>query len=91
MDKCRYLAWEKVDEYGFLEKIFGQLRAKGREINEDPFNNQKLKEYLGGRGDYVPRKRNCYNEFRGSTIEVEFDYCLLLWHIAIDLCYYDDI
>ena len=30
-------------------------------------------------------------ELKWSTIDVEFDHSLFLWHIATQLCYYEDI
>ncbi|XP_031272092.1 uncharacterized protein LOC116130497 [Pistacia vera] len=90
IEKCGYLSWKEVDN-GLLEMIFKQFLEKSKDIKEDPFDNKKLKELLGWRGDYVLSKSNYVNESHGSTIEVEFDYCLLLWHITTDLCCYDDI
>ncbi|XVF60555.1 hypothetical protein PTKIN_Ptkin08bG0057300 [Pterospermum kingtungense] len=33
----------------------------------------------------------CLELLKWSTIEVEFDRSLLLWHIVTQLCYYDDV
>ncbi|XP_031272925.1 uncharacterized protein LOC116131417 [Pistacia vera] len=89
IEKYKYLTWKEVDD-GLLEAIFIQLLEKSQELKGDLFDIKQCKELLGRRGDYVLSKRSFSNEFRWSTIEVEFDYSLLLWHIATDLCYYHD-
>ncbi|XVF58358.1 hypothetical protein PTKIN_Ptkin07bG0060000 [Pterospermum kingtungense] len=43
------------------------------------------------KGDYVLYKRKCLDLLKWSTTDVEFDHSLLLWHIATQLCYYQDI
>ncbi|XP_031272914.1 uncharacterized protein LOC116131407 [Pistacia vera] len=89
IEKYKYLTLKEVDD-DLLKAIFIQLLEKSQEIKEDLFYIKQCKELLGRRGDYVLSKRSFSNEFRWSTVEVEFDYSLLLWHIATDLCYYDD-
>ncbi|XP_039159352.1 uncharacterized protein LOC104422985 isoform X2 [Eucalyptus grandis] len=59
--------------------------------SDSGFDPRIVKEMLGERGDFTLQKRNCLEELQWSTIRVDFDRSLLLWHIATDLCYYSDL
>ncbi|TXG68347.1 hypothetical protein EZV62_003282 [Acer yangbiense] len=79
-----YLTQEDVDA-NLQKLIFEQLQDKSKKIicNFDDYVDKRksLKELLDGRGDYG---------LKWSTTELDFDHCLLVWHIATDLCYYPD-
>ncbi|XP_031264859.1 uncharacterized protein LOC116123192 [Pistacia vera] len=83
------LTWKDVND-DLQEFIFKQLLNKGKKIEEGGFTVELCKEFLAQRGDYALSERFCLDEFRWSTLDVEFDHSLLLWHIATDLCYYSD-
>ncbi|XP_044469673.1 uncharacterized protein LOC123198932 [Mangifera indica] len=90
IDKYKYLSWKELDN-DLLEMIFKQLQRKSKEIKDDHFDMKRCKELLSQRGEYVSSERVYVNDLiRSSTIDVEFDYSLLLWHVTTDLCYYDD-
>ncbi|XP_022773745.1 uncharacterized protein LOC111315995 [Durio zibethinus] len=70
--------------------IFQQLKERSENINS-LFDVNSCKKLLSYRGDCVLDKMNCLELLKWSTIEVEFDHSLLLWHIATQLCYYEDV
>ncbi|XP_031272091.1 uncharacterized protein LOC116130496 [Pistacia vera] len=88
IEKYQYLTWDDV-EIDLRESIFRQLVEKAKRIEGDLFNIKLCKELLAQRGDNVLHIYGL-DALNWSTIEVEFDHSLLLWHIATDLCYYDD-
>ncbi|XP_031274242.1 uncharacterized protein LOC116132717 [Pistacia vera] len=50
------------------------------------------KNALAERGDHVLKIRyGLGDRFDWCTIKVEFEYSILAWHIATDLCYYSDL
>ncbi|KAK3220311.1 hypothetical protein Dsin_014281 [Dipteronia sinensis] len=49
-----------------------------------------LNETLDRRGDYVLHRYAVFDQFRWSTIEV-YSISLLIWHIATDLIYYNEL
>ncbi|XVE68220.1 hypothetical protein DITRI_Ditri09bG0050900 [Diplodiscus trichospermus] len=71
--------------------IFHQLKERSENITSIS-NVNECKKLLSYRGDHVLDKMKCPERLKyGSTIEVEFDQSLLLWHIATQLCYWDDV
>ncbi|CAI8603930.1 unnamed protein product [Vicia faba] len=74
---------------GLKELIFDQLKDKSEEATD----TEACKKLCAHKGDRVLRKWNCHNirDINHSIKEVEFDQSILLWHIATDLCYLDDI
>ncbi|KAK1558402.1 hypothetical protein Q3G72_001929 [Acer saccharum] len=90
----RYLSREDVD-IDLQKVIFEHLQCQSNEIIEkfDDYigkGRSLMKELLYRRGDYVIEKMNFSDEFKWSTIEVDFDQSLLTWHIATNLCYYPE-
>lgn len=63
--------------------IFQQLIMKSRTV-------ESWKKFCSYMGEWVLEKDKYLDKLRWS-IEEEFDKSILLWHIATDLCYYDDI
>ncbi|KAM5579559.1 hypothetical protein ABKV19_009369 [Rosa sericea] len=68
------------------ELIFQQLLKKSKSATE--FG--ACKELCARRGDWVLINEGLHEKLRWS-IEEEFDKSILLWHIATDVCYYDDM
>ncbi|KAJ6779080.1 hypothetical protein OIU74_002795 [Salix koriyanagi] len=56
----------------------------------DPGMND-LKEILAERGDQVLKSMGFLEISRSAVVELDFHGSLLLWHIATDICYHDDI
>ncbi|KAJ6756742.1 hypothetical protein OIU79_029012 [Salix purpurea] len=56
----------------------------------DPGMND-LKEILAERGDQVLKSMGCLEISRTAVVGLDFHGSLLLWHIATDICYHDDI
>ncbi|XVE68233.1 hypothetical protein DITRI_Ditri09bG0052000 [Diplodiscus trichospermus] len=72
------------------ELIFQQLKERSKNIIRISDVNA-CKKLLSYRGDCVLEKMKCLELLKWSTIDVEFDHSLLLWHIATQLCYWDDV
>ncbi|KAF6990104.1 hypothetical protein CFC21_007350 [Triticum aestivum] len=66
--------------------IFKQLKDKANSTM-DPMSYRRFGDH---RGQWILQRKGCYQELRWSVDEVEFDESILLWHIATDLCFYDD-
>ncbi|XP_061954814.1 uncharacterized protein LOC133677009 [Populus nigra] len=81
-DELKELIWEYL--------IDKRSRYSHEMPQPDPGMND-LKEILAERGDYVLKKMGCLEEFRWAVVEIDFHGSLLLWHIATDICYHDDI
>ncbi|XP_011013312.1 PREDICTED: uncharacterized protein LOC105117361 [Populus euphratica] len=81
-DGLKELTWEYV-----LDK---RSRYSHEMPQPDPGMND-LKEILAERGDQVLKSMGCLEEFRWAVVEIDFHGSLLLWHIATDICYHDDI
>jgi hypothetical protein len=65
--------------------VLEQLREKASSTT-DPVTYKEFGEH---RGQWVLQRNGCYRQL-GWSVEVEFDESILLWHIATDLCFYDD-
>ncbi|KAK9724099.1 hypothetical protein RND81_05G048100 [Saponaria officinalis] len=78
-----------VDTYMFNQNmrklILSELKQKSKAA-DDP---QKIKNICSARGDWVLYSYGVEEvlELRNWIVEVEYDECLLLWHIATELCY----
>ncbi|KAJ6317007.1 hypothetical protein OIU78_020148 [Salix suchowensis] len=86
--------WEVISDE-LKELIWKYLLDKrSRHIYEmphpDPGMND-LKEILAERGDQVLKSMGCLEISRSAVVELDFHGSLLLWHIATDICYHDDI
>jgi hypothetical protein len=64
--------------------IFEQLKSKANST-KDPKSYRKLGEH---RGQWALQRKGLYPDL-GWSVDCEFDESILLWHIATDLCYYD--
>ncbi|KAI3419043.1 DUF4220 domain-containing protein [Psidium guajava] len=74
---------EPVSDY-LKKSVFKQLLEKS--MNAKDFRH--CKELCSYRGEGVLEKYNCKK--LGWSIEVEFDQSIILWHIATELCLYDE-
>jgi hypothetical protein len=87
-------SWEVISDE-LKELIWEYLKDKRSRYSHempqpDPGMND-LKEILAERGDHVLKSMGCLEEFRWAVVEIDFHGSLLLWHIATDICYHDDI
>ncbi|XP_011014308.1 PREDICTED: uncharacterized protein LOC105118132 [Populus euphratica] len=87
-------SWEVISDE-LKELIWEYLKDKRSRYSHerpqpDPGMND-LKEILAERGDQVLKSMGCLEEFRWAVVEIDFHGSLLLWHIATDICYHDDI
>lgn len=67
------------------KSIFKQLVDKSKGASDF----RVCKQLCGAKGEQVLQKYNCLDKF-SSSVEVEFDHSILLWHIATDLCFLSD-
>lgn len=65
--------------------IFDQLKTKANST-KDPKGYRKLGEH---RGQWALQRRGLYQQQLDWSVDGEFDECILLWHIATDLCFYE--
>jgi len=87
-------SWEVISDE--LKKLIWEyLKDKrSRYSHEMPYPDpgmNDLKEILAERGDQALKSMGCLEEFRWAVVEIDFHGSLLLWHIATDICYHDDI
>ncbi|XP_031257819.1 uncharacterized protein LOC116115826 [Pistacia vera] len=80
-----HLNWEKIDD-DLREAIFGQIKEKAEKM-KDSYTINSCKEFLAQRGDYVLEEKYELEEFKWSTVDLDFDHSLLIWHIATTVCY----
>ncbi|XVE80079.1 hypothetical protein DITRI_Ditri14bG0110600 [Diplodiscus trichospermus] len=94
LEKHQNVTWQDVDDK-MEDMIFRYLRDKSQ--GKEDVN--LCKEFLKSRGKNVieenflkVKEENSLKikDLEWSTVEVEFDHSLLLWHIATDICYYAD-
>ncbi|XP_044490020.1 uncharacterized protein LOC123214339 [Mangifera indica] len=90
LEKFQYLTWEDVNP-DFQEIIYrGIINAHEDNLRTDPRLGNSEKKILARRGDHVIKKNNLDEEGNWHTSQCDFDKSILAWHIATDLCYYDD-
>ncbi|KAL6880521.1 hypothetical protein ACP4OV_012086 [Aristida adscensionis] len=65
--------------------LFRQLKEKASSTTDPVI----FKEFGEHRGQWVLQRNGCYQQL-GWSVEAEFDESILLWHIATDLCFYDN-
>ncbi|XP_030458463.1 uncharacterized protein LOC115679061 [Syzygium oleosum] len=75
---------EPVSDYLKIS-VFEQLLEK----SWNAVDFRLCKELCSYRGEWVLKKYECIEKL-GWSINVEFDQSIILWHIATDLCLYDD-
>ncbi|XVE80081.1 hypothetical protein DITRI_Ditri14bG0110800 [Diplodiscus trichospermus] len=89
LEQHQNVTWQDVDPE-MEDTIFRYLKDKSLNIfSEDNEDVNLCKKFLESRGKDVIEE-NGLKHLEWSTVEVEFDHSLLLWHIATDLCYYVD-
>ncbi|KAJ6756740.1 hypothetical protein OIU79_029011 [Salix purpurea] len=81
-DELKGLIWEYL-----LDK---RSRYSHEMPDPDPGMND-LKEILAERGDQVLKSMGYLEISRTAVVGLDFHGSLLLWHIATDICYHDDI
>ncbi|XP_044489004.1 uncharacterized protein LOC123213595 [Mangifera indica] len=90
LEKFQYLTWEDVNP-DLQEIIYrGIINAHEDNLPTDPRLRDSEKKILARRGDHVIKKNNLDEEGNWYTSQCDFDKSILAWHIATDLCYYDD-
>ncbi|CAK7345018.1 unnamed protein product [Dovyalis caffra] len=94
LGKNHIQSWEVVSS-GLKEWIFQQLKDKRsrysyRMCSHDPSMND-LHEILSKRGDQVIGGERCLENFGWSVNCSDFNESLLMWHIATDICYHDEV
>ncbi|KAH7662154.1 Histone-lysine N-methyltransferase protein [Dioscorea alata] len=80
LDQFFYTKHKPVPEY-LKRVIFRELKLKTGSI----IDTASYKRFSACRGEWALRQKGYYKEL-GWSVEVEFDECVLLWHIATDLC-----
>ncbi|OMO79391.1 hypothetical protein CCACVL1_13698 [Corchorus capsularis] len=85
------VTWHQGIDEQLQRLIFQQVKEKVIRHMDNLLDAKLYKKLLNHRGDYVLEGISCLENLKWSTIKVEFDHSLILWHIATDLCYYDDI
>ncbi|KAF5733915.1 hypothetical protein HS088_TW16G00356 [Tripterygium wilfordii] len=85
LEKHRYQYFGVVSE-DLKSLIFEQVMKK----SSDALNIRVSKQLCAQRGDQILKDMGCFEDI-GWSVEVEFDQSILLWHIATDLCYSNDL
>lgn len=84
------VAWQGVVPE-LKDLIFQQLKDKSKIIMDNPDEIKLWETVSTHRGDDVLNQIGCGKDFEWSTVGVDFHDSLLLWHIATELCYYDEL
>ena len=87
---------ENLKEFIFEElkekaKSSEQLEEKAKSAEEKARRAEQsriAKEICSGRGDWILSQNACHSLL--WSVEKEYDECLLMWHIATDLCHYKE-
>ncbi|KVI00998.1 protein of unknown function DUF4220 [Cynara cardunculus var. scolymus] len=97
------LVYEKLGISGFLDSIkYVKPRKFTIDVRDFIFEELKLKSELAddletakeissARGDWVLRVEDGWSSLLRYVIDVDYDQSLLLWHIATELCYNDEL
>ncbi|KAL7176854.1 hypothetical protein ACSBR2_030235 [Camellia fascicularis] len=81
----RYRCKSKAVPSELKELIFKLLMEKSMSAK----NIKECKQLCAFRGSPVLEIMGCLDQL-GWSVEVEFDQSILIWHIATDICYYQD-
>lgn len=81
----RYRCKSKAVPSALKELIFQLLMEKSMSAK----NIKECKQLCAFRGSPVLEIMGCLDQL-GWSVEVEFDRSILIWHIATDICYYQD-
>lgn len=90
LEKHQNVKWQPGIDDDLKCLIFDQLDRRVKKP-EDLLNVELCNKVLNYRGECVLNEMKLLDELKWSTVDVEFDESILLWHIATHLCYYDDI
>jgi hypothetical protein len=73
--------------------IFEHLRQKAQKMKEDFnfFDKNARSKIICQRGDGVLEREGLLLDFKWCTTEVEFSRSILVWYLAADICYRDDM
>ncbi|ESR34941.1 hypothetical protein CICLE_v10006737mg, partial [Citrus x clementina] len=87
-----YVTWADVSDE-LEELICRELKEKVASYTKpEPFcSTPEGLSIMTGKGDYVLKKRYGLDPETWLIASERYDYSLLAWHIATDLCYYDDL
>ncbi|KAH7565569.1 hypothetical protein JRO89_XS09G0228800 [Xanthoceras sorbifolium] len=96
IDKHFHLNWEDVNISNLQKTIFKFLKHHDDSLNDLRGAESKLLReiILTQRGNFTLRSRTWYaGDYYNSwcTVGIEFVDSLVIWHIATDLLYYDDL
>lgn len=89
--KRMHVSLQDVD-VDLKDLIFKHVRERAEKIvREDRYDIELRDEILAQRGGSVLESYENMGRFRWTTTQAEFNQSLIIWHVATDLCYYDDI
>ncbi|TXG68400.1 hypothetical protein EZV62_003335 [Acer yangbiense] len=92
--ESKFLTWNmdvNIDHH-LQEKILGYLNKRGDELSKNDGSYLKRDMILRRRGNFALRKWYKSDKLASHwcTINIEFVESLIIWHIATDICCYDD-
>ncbi|KAJ0735073.1 hypothetical protein HanPI659440_Chr11g0427791 [Helianthus annuus] len=85
LDDISYVEPKEFPEY-LRDFIFDELRTKS-EFADDL---EEAKEINSARGNWVLRVEAGWDSLLKYVFEVDYDQSLIVWHIATELCYYNE-
>ncbi|KAJ9671763.1 hypothetical protein PVL29_025464 [Vitis rotundifolia] len=85
LDEIQYKKTVTVEEK-LREFIFEELKQKAKSSAQLEEKAKSAEEKARRRGDWILSQNACHSLL--WSVEKEYDECLLMWHIATDLCYY---
>ncbi|TXG68596.1 hypothetical protein EZV62_003531 [Acer yangbiense] len=88
----KYLTSADVNADHLQEKILRYIKEQGNAVdkNDDVSSYYKHDIFLTQRGGFV-LERYKFTDIYWCPMSVEFVDSLIIWHIAIDICYYGDL
>ncbi|KAJ6676387.1 hypothetical protein OIU85_009652 [Salix viminalis] len=71
------------------EFIFEHLRKKANKMKENLnlFDKKLRSKIIGQRGDGVLEREGLLKNLKWCTIELEFSWSIVVWHLATEICY----
>ncbi|GLT41840.1 hypothetical protein SLA2020_158750 [Shorea laevis] len=89
LGKLVLTTWKKV-EHDVRNFIHLHLIRKQMDYLDGGFQYKDLSNLLSKKGDGVLQMHNLLDKFCWSIIGLEFEHCLLIWHIATDVLFHTD-
>ncbi|GKV09964.1 hypothetical protein SLEP1_g21395 [Rubroshorea leprosula] len=89
LGKLVLTSWKEVN-HDVRNFIHLHLLEKQHKYRSSGFRYEVLLDLLSKKGDGVLRENELLEEFDWSINGVEFNHCLLIWHIATNLLFYHD-